>query len=114
MVSLKDLVEVSERVGSPTRKRERISLLANFLKLARGREITLAATYLSGQIPHGRLGIGWATIQGALEGLLVVALAGASSIPPEGVRQGLMSSGDIGEVVRRALYFGAQEKYERE
>jgi len=42
-----------------------------------------------------------------LEGLLVVALAGASSIPPERVRQGLMFSGDIGEVVRRALYMGA-------
>ncbi len=88
MVSLKDLVEVSERVGSPTRKKERISLLANFLKVARGREITLAATYLSGQIPHGRLGIGWATIQGALEGLLVVALAGPHPFPRSGCARG--------------------------
>lgn len=114
MVSLKDLVEVSERVGSTTRKKEKISFLANFSKLAGGREIALAATYLSGQIPQGRLGIGWATIQGALEGLLLETLAGASSIPPERVRQGLMFSGDIGEVARTALYIGAQEKYVRE
>jgi DNA ligase-1 len=69
MVPLTDLVKVSERVGSTTRKKEKISLLAGFLREARGKEIVLAAAYLSGQIPQGRLGIGWATVREALKGL---------------------------------------------
>lgn len=173
MVFLKDLVEVSEKVGSTTRKKEKVSILASFLKPARGREIALAASYLAGRIPQGRLGVGWATLQealkgltervqplslmevnqtfqkisdesgpgsaeekvrhlrelfsgggkeekdflirlilgeirqGALEGLILEAIAGASSVPPERVRQGLMFSGDIGEVARAALEEGA-------
>ena len=69
MVLLADLVKVSDRVGSTTRKKEKISLLAGFLKQARAKEIVLAAAYLSGQIPQGRLGIGWATVREALKGL---------------------------------------------
>jgi len=69
MVSLADLVEVSKKIGSTTRKKEKISLLALFLKQGRGREITLAACYLSGIIPQGRLGIGWTTLQEALKDL---------------------------------------------
>ncbi len=69
MVSLADLVAVSARVGSTPRKKEKTTLLANFLVRAGGREIALAASYLSGQIPQGRLGIGWATLQEALRDL---------------------------------------------
>jgi hypothetical protein len=53
MIFIKNLVEVSEKVSSTTRKKEKISILASFLKLARGRDITLAASYLAGRIPRG-------------------------------------------------------------
>jgi DNA ligase-1 len=60
---LKDLVEVSKKVSVTTRKTEKASLIAECLKHGQEREITLAASYLSGQIPQGSLGIGWAILQ---------------------------------------------------
>ncbi len=169
---LKDLVEISKRVGSTSKKKEKASLLSRFIQQAKGKEIALAANYLSGQLPQGRLGIGWATLQealkdltdqfrplsliemdrlfegiskekgvgslerkgklfhdifsyasqdereflirlvmgeirqGALEGLVLEAIAQASSIPVDRLRQGLMFSGDVGEVAQIALEEG--------
>src|SRR5262245_7456469 len=45
--------------------------------------------------------------QGALEGLLLDAIAKASNLPPAEVRQAFMFSGNIGEVARAALEQGA-------
>jgi DNA ligase-1 len=172
MTSFTTLVEVSKKVASTTSKKEKISLLAQLLRQTRGKEISLAASYLSGQIPQGRLGIGWGTLQqalqdlpdqtrslslveidsfferiseekgkgssakkirllrdlfssirrneadfltglimgeirqGALEGLVLEAVAQASSLDIERLRQGLMFSGEIGEVSRIALEEG--------
>jgi DNA ligase-1 len=65
----KELVDVSQRVGDTARKKEKASLLAECLKRGRGQEIALAASYLSGQIPQGSLGIGWTTLQKVLANL---------------------------------------------
>ena len=65
----KALVDVSKRVSATTRKKEKASLLAECLKRGQGQEIALAATYLSGQIPQGSLGLGWAILQKALGNL---------------------------------------------
>jgi hypothetical protein len=64
---LKDLVDASKKVSATTRRKEKTFLLGESLKRARGLEIALAASYLSGQIPQGRLGIGWAVLQKAME-----------------------------------------------
>jgi DNA ligase-1 len=172
MMLLANLVEVSNKVGSTTRKKEKISLLASFFRQARGREIALAACYLSGKLPQGRLGIGWAILQeglkdlpyqsralslidvnhlferiskekgpgslerkirllrdffsctrkdeteflislimgeirqGALEGLVLEAIAHAASLPIARLHQSFMFSGDIGEVAKVALEEG--------
>jgi len=45
--------------------------------------------------------------QGALDGLVVEAIAKASSLPPADVRQAVMFSGHLGEVARVALEEGA-------
>lgn len=66
---LKDIVEISKSVGATTKKKEKVSLLAHLLKQAKGKEITLAARYLSGQLNQGRLGIGWAALQESLKDL---------------------------------------------
>jgi DNA ligase-1 len=68
MIRLKTLVEVSERVRAASRKKDKILLLAQLLQQGQGEEISLAAQYLSGRLPQGRLGIGWATLQEALQG----------------------------------------------
>ncbi len=69
MILLSRLVDVSSRISSTTKKKEKISLFAGLLREAKGREILLTSSYLSGQLPQGRLGIGWAGLQEALEGL---------------------------------------------
>jgi DNA ligase-1 len=172
MTSLTTLVELSEKVASTKSKKEKISLLAHLLLQTSGEEITLTASYLSGQLPQGRLGIGWATLQqalqdlpdqtrslnlievdsfferiskekgagslekkikllrdlfssvrktetefliglimgeirqGALEGLVLEAIAQASTVDVERLRQGLMFSGNISEVAKIALEEG--------
>ncbi|HVP77205.1 MAG TPA: hypothetical protein VMV04_04870 [Thermodesulfobacteriota bacterium] len=169
MILIKDLVELSGKVGSTTKKKEKVSLLAGFLPRAKGEEIGLAVRYLSGQLLQGRLGIGWATLQevfqdlsghprspslieidcsfkgislekgagsserrirllrdifsslqqderefltglilgeirqGALEGLVLEAIAQASTLPVDRLRQSLMFSRDIGHVAQVAL-----------
>jgi DNA ligase-1 len=171
---LKDLVDLSKRVSATTRKKEKASLLAECLKRGQGQEIDLATSYLSGQIPQGSLGVGWAMLQktlgnlderlrplslvevnrffdeiaqargagsvekkvkalrnlfssaredekeflvglimgevrqGALEGLIVEAIAQASGLAVERVQQGVMFSGNIGEVARVALEEGLE------
>ncbi len=67
MMLFRNLVEVSRRVRATTRKKEKITLLAECLKRRQGQEIALAASYLSGQIPQGSLGMGWKTLQKAME-----------------------------------------------
>jgi hypothetical protein len=62
MMLFRDLVVASKRVSATTRTKEKASLLAECLKRGQGQEIALAASYLSGQIPQGSLGIGWAIL----------------------------------------------------
>jgi DNA ligase-1 len=173
MLFLRDLVDISEKVGATPKKKEKASLLAQFIRRAREKEISLAAFYLSGELPQGRLGIGWATLQeafkgssfqpnplslidldlylesiarekgsgssgrkvqslreilshseerekeflaklimgeirqGALEGLVLEALAQATSLPIDLLQRSLMFSGSIGEVARTAVEEGA-------
>jgi len=173
MLFLKDLVQISEKVSATPKKKEKVSLLANFLKDAKGKEISLAASYLSGELPQGRLGIGWITLQealkgvpflpellslvdldnyfnsvarergvgssarkvqilreafshagekervfltglilgeirqGALEGLILEAVAQTASLSLDHLRRSLMFSGNIGEVARVAIEEGA-------
>jgi len=172
-LKFKILVATSERIRSTTKKKEKVSLIARMLKQTKGKEISLAAQFLAGILPPGRLGIGWSTIQeairdlksapsslsikevqayledlsrtagagsshrkkqtlrelfsktaekearfltglileevrqGALEGLVLEAIAQAASLPFSSVRQAHMFSGNIGEVAEAALMQGA-------
>jgi DNA ligase-1 len=173
MLFLKDLVQISEKVSATPKKKEKASLLAHFFNGAKGKEISLLAFYLSGDLPQGRMGIGWNTLQealkdapflpkplsladldsyfdsiaiergvgssgrkvrilrevfsrasekerafltglilgeirqGALEGLILEAVARATSLPLVLLQQSLMFSGRIGEVARTAIEEGA-------
>ncbi len=173
MPFLKNLVEISERVSATTKKKGKASLLAHFLREAKGKEIFLVAFYLSGELPQGRLGVGWAMLQealkessfqsnpvslidldryfeiiaeekgpgssrrkiqifrevfsrsdekekeflvklimgeirhGALKGLVLEAVAQASSLSADRLQRSFMFSGNIGEVARTAMEEGA-------
>jgi len=170
---LSTLVACVDRVRATPRKTEKVALLADLLRPARGRVAELAALYLTGALPQGRIGLGWRTLQsamteapregevltladvdrmaeavagergagsgerrmqvlrallaradaaerrfllellvgelrqGALEGLLIEAIARASGRPAPDVRQAAMYSGSVGEVARAALEEGA-------
>jgi DNA ligase-1 len=173
-MELRRLVELVARVRATSKKLEKVALLADFLRQTRERETELAALYLTGTLPQGRIGVGWRTIQGAfedarpaagaaltlaevdrafdeigtakgtgsvsrraaalatmlaraepeerrflahllmgelrqgaLEGLLLDAIAKAAALPPDAVRQAAMYSGDVGRVARAALEEGA-------
>jgi DNA ligase-1 len=63
---LSSLVQCVARVREASRRLEKVSLLAALLKEARGRELELAALYLTGTLPQGRIGLGWRTLHTAL------------------------------------------------
>ncbi len=170
---LVQLVDTVTQVRKTTKKSEKVRLLADALLLACAREIELAAVYLSGSLPQGKIGIGWSLIQktltvgestkepltlqdlddaisrlageqgagsterraaelrrlfsraapderrflsqlligemrqGALEGLLLEAIAGAAHLPSSDIRQASMFAPSIGALARAALEEGA-------
>ncbi|RJR32776.1 MAG: ATP-dependent DNA ligase [Desulfobacteraceae bacterium] len=173
-MKIEEVVEASERLRATAGKKAKVSILADLLRRSRGKETYLLAHYLVGSIPSGKIGIGWRTIQnameglsssggsveihevqkyledlsrvkgsgsaqrktgtlrelfgrlrqdersfltglllgelrqGALEGLVLEALAIASSLPPDLIRQSFMFSGDIGLVAEAALHRGKE------
>ncbi len=57
------LVELVRCLRATPKKSEKTALIAALLQEARGREIELAALYLTGTLPQGRIGLGWRTLQ---------------------------------------------------
>jgi len=62
---LRELVRTSHLIGATSKRLEKTDLLAGFLRRLRPDEIAIAVDYLSGRTPHGKVGVGWSTIQEA-------------------------------------------------
>jgi DNA ligase-1 len=173
-MNFETLVHASERLRSTASKKEKVAIISDLLGRSRERETYLLAHYLVGSAPSGKLGIGWKTIQnaieglgppnrsapmvevqryltdlsatkgagstqrktrllrelfgrmkeeersflvglllgelrqGALEGLVIDAIAEASSLPAQRIQQSYMFSGDIGLVAEAAVHRGAE------
>ena len=60
------LVELVGRVRATAKKGEKVALIADFLGQTRERETELAALYLTGTLPQGRIGVGWKSLEPAL------------------------------------------------
>jgi DNA ligase-1 len=167
------LVELVGRVRATSKKSEKVALIADFLRQTQGRETELAALYLTGSLPQGRIGVGWRTLepampsgpavgppltlarvdevlsavaaetgpgsadrrlrtlrallettdepgrrllvellmgemrQGALESLVIDAIARAAGLPPPDLRRAAMYAPGVGELARAALEEGA-------
>ena len=172
MLPLTHVVHIVASVRATTKKTEKIRLLAECLRRTQGRETALAALYLSGSLPQGKIGVGWSVIQkamqdapasgepltlpdvddalnrlaaeqgagsterrvaelarlfsratpderrflaqlligeirqGALEGVLLEAIAKAAQLPPAEIRRASMFALDIGALARVALEEG--------
>jgi DNA ligase-1 len=62
---LAELVQVSQRVGATPARRGKVGELAALLKSLAPEEIDLGVHYLSGEIPQGKIGIGYAAVRAA-------------------------------------------------
>ena len=68
MISLAQLVGVSQRVGASASRTAKVRELAEFLRTVSPAEVGIAVHYLSGETPQGRSGIGAALLQKAAAG----------------------------------------------
>ena len=58
-----DLVAVSQRVGATSARLAKVRELAAHLRAVEPSEIDTAVHYLSGEMPQGRFGIGYAALR---------------------------------------------------
>ena len=65
MTPFATLVGTSQRVGATPARLAKIRALAELLAALEPQEIEIATLYLSGELPQGRIGIGYATLQAA-------------------------------------------------
>ena len=65
MTLLAALVQASQRVGASAARRIKVSELAALLKVLTPDEIDIGVHYLSGEIPQGKIGIGYAAVRAA-------------------------------------------------
>jgi DNA ligase-1 len=98
-MELATLVGCVERVRATPRKSEKVALLADLLRQTRGRETELAALYLSGALPQGRIGIGHRTIQAAFD-----------AAPPAGEPLGLLDLDQAFEAIAADAGPGSSER----
>ncbi len=98
-LTLGELDETFDRIAAdqgPGSQERRCGMLRCLLARADTEERRFLAQLLIGEVR-----------QGALEGLLLDAIAKAASLPASDVRQAMMFSGNLGEVARAALLEGA-------
>ncbi len=62
---LADLVETAGKVAATRRRTEKVSMIASLLAPARGEDAALAASYLAGVLPSGKVGVGASTLSAA-------------------------------------------------
>jgi DNA ligase-1 len=169
-ILLEDVARTSAEVASTRARTAKIERLAQLLERADPDEVPVLAAYLSGVLPHDRIGVGWASLrdapppartasltvldvdralrtigslsgpgsqagrrktldelfatategeqrflrglltgevrQGALEGIMVEAVARAAGVPAHSVRRALMVGGDLGTVAAEAIRDG--------
>ena len=168
---LEELVRTSEAVAQTPARLAKVERLSAFLRRLLPDEVPIAVSYLSGVLPQGAIGVGWASLrdlpapaspspslelrdvddalrrvatamgrgsqaarreqlgdlfarateqeqrfltalllgelrQGALEGVMVEAIARATGVPASEVRRALMLAGDLGVVAAAALTGG--------
>jgi ATP-dependent DNA ligase I len=170
-VLLEEVARTSAAVADASARLVKVQLLADCLRRSRPQEIPVAVAYLSGELPQGTVGIGWASLrdlppavaspstleildvesalrriasttgrgsqavrrseltrlfgratepeqrfligllmgelrQGALEGVMVEAVAKAANVPASEVRRALMLAGSLGVVAASAVAEG--------
>jgi DNA ligase 1 len=60
---LDELARTSTAVADTPARLEKVALLAALLRRLRPDEVAVAVAYLSGELPHGSIGVGWAALR---------------------------------------------------
>ncbi|NNG97242.1 ATP-dependent DNA ligase [Gordonia araii NBRC 100433] len=60
---LAEVVATSERVGATRSRTEKTAAIAELLRRADADEIATVTSWLSGELPQGRIGVGWASLR---------------------------------------------------
>jgi DNA ligase-1 len=172
-MKLEEICRASADVAATRSRRAKVERLASCLAALAPTEVPIAVAYLSGALPHGSIGVGWASIkdvpppaappgtleivevdailrrvgslsgpgsqaarrkalhdlfaratepeqrflrgllmgeirQGALEGVMVDAVAKAAAVPIRDVRRAAMLAGDLGTVAAAAIDGGSE------
>ena len=63
-MKLAEVAETSAAVAAASSRLAKIALLAKLLRKARPDEVAVAVSYLSGDMPQGTIGVGWAALRG--------------------------------------------------
>ena len=60
---LEDIVTTSASIGETRSRRTKIELIAGCLRRTDPEEVPIAVAYLSGRLPQGTIGVGWASLR---------------------------------------------------
>ncbi|RZV47419.1 MAG: ATP-dependent DNA ligase, partial [Acidimicrobiales bacterium] len=69
MSALHALVEASNAVAATSARNDKVAILASYLAEVDVDEVQIAVALLTGEPRQGRIGIGWATVAGAIKSL---------------------------------------------
>jgi DNA ligase-1 len=100
-VKLEEIVSTSAAIGQTRSRKAKTELLASCLRRLQPRELPIAVAYLSGRLPQGTIGVGWASLR---------------ERPPAaaGSTLGLIDVDAALERIRLAVGAGSQEARKRE
>jgi len=58
-----EIAQASQDIAATSARLAKVARLADCLVRARGREISIAVSYLTGELPQGTIGVGWAALR---------------------------------------------------
>jgi DNA ligase-1 len=108
---LADLVETSRAVGATASRLEKTALLADLIQRTEPRLVPVAVSYLAGDLPQGKIGVGYASLRahgggGAAEATLTLAEVHAAfnalKAEPAGAGSSTRRSALLGALLARA------------
>ena len=62
-MKLAEIVSASGAIGQTRSRRAKTELIASSLRGLRAEEVPIAVAYLSGRLPQGTVGVGWASLR---------------------------------------------------
>ena len=93
------IVETSDAVGATRSRTQKTALLAELLGEASAAELPTVVAWLSGEIPQGRLGVGWRTLQAI--SAVAAPEAGVHVVDVDAAFTALASTSGAGSAARR-------------